>query len=80
MARVRGMGAERVVLLVRWGYECEHYPDPHVLALGRQLLREGADLVVGHGPHVAQPAEICAVDQPGIEPGLGRCVVRTPEG
>jgi len=80
VARVRGLGAELVVLLVHWGYEYEYYPDPHFLVLGRQLVQEGADLVVGHGPHVAQPAEICAVDQPGTEPALGVCVVRTQEG
>ena len=79
VAHLRGLGAELIVLLVHWGYEYEYYPDPHFLVLGRQLVSEGADLVVGTGPHVAQPAEVCAVDTPGAQPGLGRCVVRTAE-
>lgn len=75
----RERGADLVVVMPHWGYEYEYYPDPHFLILGRELVAAGADLVVGTGPHVAQPAEICAVDQPRQPPGRGACSVRTDE-
>ncbi|MBW2256116.1 MAG: CapA family protein, partial [Deltaproteobacteria bacterium] len=75
----RDDGAQTVVLLVHWGFEYEYYPDPHFLVLGRRLVTLGADLVVGQGPHVAQPPEICHVNHPEVVPGVGTCSVRTPD-
>lgn len=71
----RAAGAGSVVLLLHWGYEYEYYADPHFLVLGRELVRLGADLIVGTGPHVAQPPEVCHVNRPGIVPGIGTCSV-----
>jgi hypothetical protein len=76
----RAAGATQLVVLVHWGYEYELYPDPHFLILGRRLVAAGADLVVGTGPHVVQPAEWCHVNQPAIAPGLGTCSVRSADG
>ena len=73
-------GADTVVVLVHWGFEYEYYPDPHFLVLGRRIVSAGADVVVGHGPHVVQPPEICAVNQPGVVPGVGTCSVRDDRG
>lgn len=75
----RDDGALAVVLL-HWGFEYEYYPDPHFLRLARQIVALGADLVVGHGPHVAQPAERCFVNHPDVVPGIGTCSVRTDDG
>jgi poly-gamma-glutamate synthesis protein (capsule biosynthesis protein) len=75
----RDDGAQTVVLLVHWGFEYEYYPDPHFLILGRRLVALGADLVVGQGPHVAQPPELCHVNRPEVVPGVGTCSVRTPD-
>lgn len=80
VARARAAGADDVVLLVHWGYEYELYPSDHFLVLGRRLVEAGADLVVGSGPHVVQPAEWCHVNQPAIPPGIGTCSVRTVDG
>lgn len=66
--------ADRVVVLLHWGYEYEYYPDPHFMVLARQIIGLGADLIVGQGPHVVQPPEICHVNQ-GIEPGVGVCAI-----
>jgi len=77
---VRAGGAQTVVVLVHWGYEYEYYPDPHYLRLGRRLVELGADVVVGQGPHVAQPAELCHVNDPAMVPGIGTCSVRTEDG
>jgi len=76
----RQRGAELVVLGVHWGYEYEYYPDPLQLQRGRALVEAGADLVVGHGPHVAQPFELCTVNDPSEPPGIGACSVRTDDG
>lgn len=76
----RRAGADQVVLLVHWGYEYELYPDARLLVLGRRLVEAGADLVVGTGPHVVQPAEWCVVNRPAVRPGIGACSVRTADG
>lgn len=76
----RAAGAETVVVLAHWGFEYEYYPDPHIMVLGRRMIQAGADLVVGQGPHVAQPVEFCHVNHPQQVPGEGTCSVRTEDG
>lgn len=79
IAEARAAGAELVVTLVHWGFEFEFYPDPHFLVLGRRLVSAGADLVVGQGPHVVQPAELCQVNRDAAA-GIGTCSLRTTDG
>jgi len=76
----RSRGAELVVVLAHWGYEYEYYPTPLQMQRAHELVAAGADLVVGHGPHVVQPVEICSVDQPSQYPGVGTCSLRSPDG
>ncbi len=71
---------DSVVVLVHWGFEYEYYPDPHFLVLARKILAAGADLVVGEGPHVVQPPEICQVNRPEQVPGIGSCSLRSQDG
>lgn len=71
--------ADSVVVMVHWGFEYEWYADPHFLVLGRQIVAAGADLVVGSGPHVVQPPEICSVNRPEVIPGIGACSLRTDD-
>lgn len=80
IASARSNGAQSVVLMLHWGFEYEYYPDPHFMILARELITLGADLIVGSGPHVVQPAEICAVNQPEFVPGVGTCSIRTDDG
>jgi poly-gamma-glutamate synthesis protein (capsule biosynthesis protein) len=48
--------ADLLVVSVHWG--AEYYPvTARQRALARQLVAAGADLIVGHGPHVLQPVE-----------------------
>ena len=47
--------ADAVIVLLHWGYEDEPRPDPAQVRMGQSLLAAGADLVVGHHPHVVQP-------------------------
>lgn len=79
IAAARAAG-RRPVVLVHWGYEYEYYADPHFLVLGRRIVALGADLVVGSGPHVVQPPELCFVNHPDVVPGIGTCSVRTDDG
>jgi len=76
----RDTGARSVVVMPHWGYEYEYYPDPHFMVLAREIIAAGADLIVGTGPHVVQPPEICHVNDPDLQPGTGACSVRTEDG
>lgn len=49
--------ADLVVLLVHWGIEEYSYPSLAQRALAKQLIEAGADLILGHHPHVLQGAE-----------------------
>ncbi len=68
------------VVLVHWGYEYEYFPEPQFMVQAREFIRLGADLVVGQGPHVVQPAELCHLNDPSQVPGVGTCSVRTDDG
>ncbi len=49
--------ADVVVLSMHWGKEYHHYPTKQQIILGRAALEAGADLVIGHHPHVIQGVE-----------------------
>jgi poly-gamma-glutamate capsule biosynthesis protein CapA/YwtB (metallophosphatase superfamily) len=49
--------ADVVVLMVHWGIEEYSYPSPAQRALARQFVDAGADLILGHHPHVLQGVE-----------------------
>ena len=52
----RGMG-DLVVVYLHWGQEYEEKPRPWQVDLARAAVDAGADLVVGHHPHVPQSVE-----------------------
>ncbi|MFT4621879.1 MAG: hypothetical protein ACI8PZ_000531 [Myxococcota bacterium] len=72
--------ADLTVVLLHWGFEYEYLPTPEQQVMARELVSAGADLVVGHGPHVVQPAEWCNVDRPEHVPGIGSCSLRDDRG
>jgi poly-gamma-glutamate capsule biosynthesis protein CapA/YwtB (metallophosphatase superfamily) len=45
------------VVSLHWGIEYAHYPSPGQIELARDLVRNGAGLVLGHHPHVVQGIE-----------------------
>ncbi len=47
--------ADLVVVLVHWGVELAREPNSVQVGLGRAFVDAGADIVVGHHPHVLQP-------------------------
>ncbi len=49
--------ADLVIVSLHWGGEYQAGPSPRQRTIARVLARAGADLVVGHGPHVLQPVE-----------------------
>lgn len=46
-----------LVVNVHWGVEDIKYPEPEKVKLGRRIIDAGADLLIGHHPHIIQPYE-----------------------
>ena len=51
-------GCEIVIVALHWGLEFELYPHPQQVGWAHRFADLGADLVIGHHPHVPQPVEI----------------------
>lgn len=83
------MISDHVVVYIHWGEEYKKQPSAKQIELAHDLIDSGADLIIGHHPHVVQLAEIYKnkpifysvgnfiFDQVGIEEnqGLGVGVV-----
>ena len=50
--------ASFVVVSVHWGKELSAYPAQRQIKLAHQMIDQGADLIIGHHPHVVQGVEI----------------------
>ena len=48
---------DMVVVSVHWGIQCVSCPSPLQRRLARAITDAGADIVLGHHPHVLQPVE-----------------------
>ena len=46
-----------MVVSIHWGTDRANYPSSHQIKLGRFCIDNGADVVVGHHPHVIQGIE-----------------------
>ena len=53
----KSAGIDFVIAHLHWGYEFEYFPSPEQQELAHHVAELGVDLVVGHHPHVLQPAE-----------------------
>jgi hypothetical protein len=49
--------AEFAVVVLHWGIEHYSYPTPNQRREARELIEAGADLIIGHHPHVLQGIE-----------------------
>jgi poly-gamma-glutamate synthesis protein (capsule biosynthesis protein) len=49
--------ADLILIACHWGVEKEYYPDDYQKELGHKCIDWGADLVLGHHPHVLQGIE-----------------------
>ena len=54
---LKDAGADLVIVSFHWGVEKENYPDETQQALAHAAIDQGADLVLGHHPHVLQGIE-----------------------
>lgn len=57
IAKVKEDGADLILVIFHWGNERETVPDSNQIALAHAAIDNGADLVVGHHPHVLQGIE-----------------------
>ena len=55
--------AELVIVYIHWGSELLDWPDAGQRHAAQWLIRNGADLIVGHHPHVVQAPE-CVLGRP----------------
>ena len=47
-----------VIVSLHWGYEYVHYPSLEQVKLAHKIVDAGADVILGHHPHVLQPVEM----------------------
>lgn len=50
-------GVDLILACCHWGTERDNYPEDYQRTLGRKCIDWGADLVIGHHPHVLQGIE-----------------------
>ena len=55
--RAAATGNDVVVVSLHWGVEREPCPNEEQRTLAQQIIEAGADLILGHHPHVLQPIE-----------------------
>lgn len=57
MDKLKQEGCKLIIVSFHWGEEYEFYPNEAQKKLGHFVIDEGADLVLGHHPHVIQGIE-----------------------
>jgi poly-gamma-glutamate synthesis protein (capsule biosynthesis protein) len=54
--------ADLVIVSVHWGNEYQHTPTKRQRDIAHALVTAGCDVILGHHPHVLQPAELLEVE------------------
>lgn len=57
IGKLKEEGADIILACCHWGIEREFYPTDYQQQFGRKCIDWGADLVIGHHPHVLQGVE-----------------------
>jgi poly-gamma-glutamate capsule biosynthesis protein CapA/YwtB (metallophosphatase superfamily) len=65
--------ADWVIVQLHWGEELCQLPSPGQRAIARRLVAAGADVIIGHHPHVLQPME--RIDGVPVLYSLGNCLL-----
>ena len=65
--KLKAAGVDLIFVACHWGVEKDYYPESYQLQLGRKCIDKGADLVIGHHPHVLQ----------GIEEYKGKLIIHS---
>ncbi|WP_424970944.1 CapA family protein [Dinoroseobacter sp. S76] len=58
ITEARQSGCDLIVAIIHWGYEFEMFPRRAQQEAAQDLAEFGADLIMCHHPHVAQPVEL----------------------
>lgn len=58
ISKARKKGAKIILISLHWGTELATQPDPYQKDFARYLIDQGADIIIGHHPHVLQPIEL----------------------
>ncbi len=56
-------GIEFRVVSIHWGFEYESHPSAAMMRTAREIVAAGADLIMGHHPHLQHPMEMLYVNQ-----------------
>ena len=56
------------IISLHWGFEYEYYPEAKQVIVAREIVKKGADIIMGHHSHSQQPLDLCFVN--GKEKGL----------
>jgi poly-gamma-glutamate synthesis protein (capsule biosynthesis protein) len=75
IAALRESGTDLVVVSLHWGFEYERLPDPRQLSMARTLVEAGADVILGHHPHLVQPVELLSGGALAAETRRSRALV-----
>ena len=54
----RERDVDLMVAHLHWGFEHEFFPRPEQVQMAHRLAEMGIDVIIGHHPHVVQPAEL----------------------
>ncbi len=65
--KLKAAGVDLIFVACHWGIEKDNYPEAYQLRLGKKCIDMGADLVIGHHPHVIQ----------GIEEYKGKLIIHS---
>lgn len=57
IASLQEEGVDLIIACCHWGVEREYFPENYQQSLGKKCIDWGADLVIGHHPHVLQGIE-----------------------
>lgn len=57
IGKLKEAEVDLILVACHWGVERDNYPENYQLKLGKKCIDMGADLVIGHHPHVLQGIE-----------------------
>ncbi len=57
IAKLKEEAVDLILVACHWGVEKDYYPEKYQRTLGQKCIDWGADLVIGHHPHVLQGIE-----------------------
>lgn len=54
----KSKGSDKIIIFIHWGYEYKEISNTHQRELAHYFIDNGADIIIGHHPHVVQEMEI----------------------